>query len=66
MVALDEGRTFKKILRKVTANAKLGKYGQPGASLLGLRRKAQDASRISCKVAYRGIELSESYFHAWP
>jgi hypothetical protein len=29
-----------------------------------LRRKAQDTSRISCKIADGGIELSESYLHA--
>jgi len=32
--------------------------------LLGLRRKAQDASRISCKVADGRIELRERYLHA--
>ena len=64
MISLDEGGPLEKVLRKITANAEFGKYGQLGASLLGLRRKAQDASRISCKIADGGIELSESYFHA--
>jgi hypothetical protein len=64
MISLDEGGPLEKVLRKITADTKFRKYCQLGASLLGLRRKAQDASRISCKIADGGIELSESYFHA--
>src|ERR1700676_849457 len=34
------------------------------AALLGLLRQSQNASRIPCKIADRGIELREGYFHA--
>ena len=64
VVAIDKGRTFEKVLRKVAAQAKLGKNGKVGASLFGLLRQAQDASRISCEIAYGGIELRERYLHA--
>ena len=30
----------------------------------GFLRQAEDASRISCEIPYRGIELRERYFHA--
>jgi hypothetical protein len=64
MVALDKRGAFQQILRRVATQAKLGEYGQPGAALLRLRRQDQNASRIPCKIADSGIELSESYLHA--
>src|SRR6266481_4370135 len=64
MVSLDEGGAFEKVLRKVAAQTKLGEYSEIGAALLGLRRQAQDASRVPCKVANCWIELSERYLHA--
>jgi len=32
--------------------------------LPGLFRQTQNASRIPCKIANRGVELREGYFHA--
>jgi len=62
VVAFDESGALQKILRQIAAGAKLGKYGEFGAAWLGLRRKAQNASRISCEVADGRIELRERYF----
>src|SRR6266487_1768738 len=64
MVSLDEGGAFEKVLRKIAAQTEFGEYCEIGAALLGLRRQAQDASRVSCKVANCWIELSERYLHA--
>ena len=64
VIAIDEGRTFQEIEREIAAEAEFRKDGKFGAALFGLRRKAQDASRVSIKIAYCGIELSERYFHS--
>src|SRR5579863_9133741 len=64
MVTIDEGRPFEKVLRKVAAQAKFRKNGKVGPSPPGFLRQAQDASRISCEIAYRGIELRQRYLHA--
>jgi hypothetical protein len=64
MVAINKGGSFEKVLWKVAAEAKFRKNGKVGPSLPGFLRQTQDASRISCEIAYRGIELRKRYLHA--
>src|SRR5580692_12364341 len=64
MVTINKGRPFEEVLGKVAAKAKFRKNGKVGPSLPGFLRQTQDASRISCEIAYRGIELRQRYLHA--
>src|SRR5579863_6657456 len=64
VVAIDEGWPFEEVLRKVATKTKFRKNGKVGPSLPGFLRQTQDASRISCEIAYRGIELRQRYLHA--
>src|SRR5260370_31329707 len=63
-VPVEEGGASQKILRRIPAEAKLGKNSKVRSSLLGLPRQVQDACGIPQEVADGGIELRESYFHA--
>ena len=51
MIAIDKSGAFEKILRKMSAEAKLGKNCQVGTALLCLCCQNQDASRITSKIA---------------
>jgi hypothetical protein len=64
VVTFDEGGAFQEVLREIPAKAEFRKNSEVGATLFGLRREAQDASCIPCKVANGRIELRERYFHA--
>jgi hypothetical protein len=64
MITIDKSRPLEEVLRKVAAQTKFRKNGKVGPSLPGFLHQAQDASRISCKIAYRGIELRKRYLHA--
>src|SRR6266851_5400271 len=63
-VPVEKGWTFQKILRRITAEAELGKNSKVRSSLLGLSSQVQDASGIPQEIADGGIELRERYFHA--
>ena len=63
-IALDEGGALEQVEGEIAADAEFGKDGELGAALFGLLRKCEDAGGVAFKVADRGIELSEGYFHA--
>ncbi len=63
-IALDEGGAFEEIEGQIAADAKFGEHGQFSAASLGLVGEGEDARGIAFEIAYGGIKLRESYFHA--
>ena len=62
-IARDEGGALDQVLRRIAAEAKLGKDGEVGAARLRLARHFEDARRIAFEIADGGIELGQGDFH---
>ncbi len=65
-IALDERRALDEILRRIAAEAELGKDGEIGATGFCLGGECQDARGIAGEITDGGIELCEGENHAGP
>src|SRR5262249_6577337 len=64
LIPVNKRGPFEKVLRKIAADAKLGKNGKVRSPFLGACRQFQDASRIPRKIADGGIKLRQRNLHS--
>ena len=63
LIAFDECGPLDQILRRIAAEAQLGKYSHIRAAGFRFAREFQNARRIAFKIANDGIELCEGNLH---